>query len=370
LRGFEGVNVSELREQLRNVGLHGDHCHGKGSLEVFGGQVPAHLGDAPAWIDAGAVYEEFVEFTESNGPLDYVFCLDPWAAQLRSRAGETASSAKWILVSDLDLRQREGGKEYREQLKEWFDTLSFTAIAPRESWDLDVVHPDKPSVVQRQGRLYAQKPGAWQWHRITSFQPSASIVFLVRYSGSLGHLRIILDSLVRQEGAKGDLQCIILAGSEGEDPRIYLRWIALAYRDLRITLLSTSANWQSELNRLLGESPEAALVMVGDHTILPTGFARQVGDGVQATVLGVPMSLEASAHVLTGNLDPFANYDTLIRSFATEHISGVECARIIHSETWSSAEGDPAARLLQLTQEKGRVDGGSTLSLLELADLP
>jgi len=369
-RAFEKMSVAQLRDSLRDLGRHSDRCRGKGSAEIFGAEGSADLGDAPAWIDAGAVYEELLEFMKLNGPPDYVICVDPWAAQLRSRVGELASSAKWILVSDLAQRARAGKKEYWEELGAWFETLAYSAILPKESWDPVLAPAEHPVPRPGDDRIFAEKLGAWRWRRLVPVETSTALLFLVRYSGSLSHLRVLLDSLLRQEGPRETSQCVILAGAEGEDPQSYLRWVALAHPRLRLTLLRTSADWKPELGRLLEKAPTATLVMIGDHAILPTGFARLVQAGTQAKVLGIPMSLEATGHIVTGNLDPHPNYETLIRSFSAEQKPRTECARIIPPEALKGAGGDLVGRLLQLSEEAGRQQSGPPISLLEMADLP
>lgn len=84
------------------------------------------LGHAPAWIDAGVVYEELLE---DRGSADFIFCLDPWAAQLLSRAKESAPDAKWVLVTDPTT---EGTGEYWEALDRWLGSLPWSMIVPRD----------------------------------------------------------------------------------------------------------------------------------------------------------------------------------------------------------------------------------------------
>lgn len=366
---FDSVPVSELMHHLRQVGHHVEGCQGRASTEILGIEEGA-LGHAPAWIDAGLVYEDLARSAESLGSLDYVFCLDPWAAQLRSRAGEIAGHATWILVSDIDDRNRAEEREYWEQLQHWFQGLSFSAIIPKRVWDQALVAPEAPAPPAPESTLFAQKPGAWRWRRLTPGPGTASVVALIRYSGRLAHLRVLLDSLIRQEGSREGMRLVVLAGAEGEDPRATLRWFEIAHPAHPIALIRTSEEWKTELNRVLSETPGATVVMIGDHAILPARFLDIVRQGAHPPVLGVPVNLEATAHIVTGNLDPIQNYDTLLQSFMAHRKTAGVSARIIPPNAWKDEAGDPASRLLKIAEERLETNSPSPLFLLELADLP
>jgi len=83
------------------------------------------VGHAPRWIDAGGVYEDLIE---DRGSADFIFCLDPWAAQLLSRAKESAPEAKWVLVSDPHPNEY---LEYWKSLDRWLSSLPWSMVIPR-----------------------------------------------------------------------------------------------------------------------------------------------------------------------------------------------------------------------------------------------
>jgi len=368
-RGFDSVSLAELKDTLREMGDHTDTCSGDASAEIFGAAA-AELGHASAWIDAGLVYEGFADTIQSNGVPDTVFCLDPWAAQLRSRAGEIAPRATWILQSDLDDRKGRERREYWEQLEEWFKSLSFSAIFPKSAWDEVLAPSGEPPPRSGAPELFAQKPGAWRWRRLTAPPQAASVILLSRYSGSLSHLRVLLDSVVRQEGAREGTGIVILAGDEGEDPRTYLKWFEIAHPRQPASLIRTAGDWKADLNRVLGKAPSAVVVMAGDHAVLPAGFLGTVRRGACPAIVGIPASLEASAHILTGNLDAVQKYETLLASFFREGKARPDAARVVAAETWNDRSVDPASRLLEIARERREEKGGAPLFLLELADLP
>lgn len=368
-RGFDPMSLAELEKNLRDLGRHGDGCLGDASAEIFG-RDSANLGHATAWIDAGLVYEGFASAIGSFGSPETVFCLDPWAAQLRSRAAELAPTASWILVNDLAARKNGEHREYWEALETWFHSLSFSAIFPKTVWDQTLERTQEPSRPPTGPELFADKPGAWQWKWLVSARAAASVVLLVRYSGSLGHLRVLLDSVARQEGSREGIHLVILVGDLGEDPRAYLRWFGIAHPKQWVRLIRTTGDWRPELNQLLGKIPDATVVMVGDHAVLPGGFLETVRKGTRAALLGVPAGLEASAHILIGNLDPLQNYETLVASVPKEIEPKNEAARVVPPETWNDRQSDPASRLLGIVQRPSEANAETPLLLLELADLP
>jgi hypothetical protein len=369
LRSCDNVDVSALRAALQTMGQHEEHCLDNETREMLEAEASENFGHAPFWLAAGARLEELLVRLENHGPADYIFCLDPWAAQIRSKADKMAPTAAWVLISDLDERKKGKDREYWEQLEAWFEALPFAVIVPRKVWDQAISPAQPPSLPATEPELFAAKPGAWRWRRLTSSPKAAPVVFLVRYSGSLGHLRVFLDSVVRQEGPKDGVHIAILAGVEGEDPRAYLQWFDIAHPGQRTTLIGTSGIWKTELSQFLGRASGATVVMAGDHSILPSRFTALVRQGASPRVLGIPASLEVTAHVLTGNLDPIQNYETLLQSFSSEKKARGEAVRIVSSETWNKGTGDPADRLLAIAQEPSTRNETPFL-ILELADLP
>jgi hypothetical protein len=110
--------------------------------------------------------------------------------------------------------------------------------------------------------------------------------------------------------------------------------------------------------------------MGGDHTVLPTDFVRKVEGGLRGRVVGVRVPIEATAHILTGNLDPLSNYETLLEGCSKDPNARREGLRIIPPDRWRRGEGDLADRLARLAKEGGSTGAAPSLTLLELGDLP
>lgn len=366
LRGYEQVSVENLVENLRDMTRHTGNCRGQQSFEIFGDFPTGDLGHAPAWIDAGAVYEDLVQVVQSRGPLDYVICVDPWAAQLRSRAAEIAGNAQWILISDLEGGKETSKKDYFGQLKEWFSSLSYAATLSLK--DLDVSQSDSAAAAPVKFAIHARKPGAWEWRRLCTAEPACPLVLLVRYSGSLAHLKLFLDSLLRLQGRPDSLQVVLLTGAGGEDPQPYLRWIFLAHPRLRLSTVETSRDWQSDLRPILAGAPQAVVGMIGDHAILPPTLLEHLKEGGRSTAQGAPLPVQTSAHVLTGNLDAVANYETLLRSVPADVPERAECARFFAPGVLTANRADPVEQLLQLTRKEAD-RSLPPLTFLETTDL-
>jgi hypothetical protein len=386
LCGFEQVSLSELRSVLRDFGQHDEQCGGKASREILGTDQAGDLGDSPAWMDAGSLYEDLISTLETREPVDFVFCLDPWAAQLLIQSGDLAFGAQWILISNLERRRAKSHPEYWEQMDQWFSASAFSTIIPQDAWDQAIGAPEEDSSIDQGDRIHLERPGAWQWRRISG-SPTAkppkegTLLFLVKYSGSLLHLRVFLDSMARQDFPKDTLHCAILGGEGGGAIETYLKWFALSHSQLSIALVDTSAGageeWKPELNRLLKQVPGAVLVLTGDHSILPARFSRVAVEMSKAKarpmLFGVPLSIEATAHIITGNLDPLSNYENMLRAFSgntNEPLS--ESVRIVSPETWMESDEDSSSRILEIAQATGSTvsDPSQGLGVLQLGDLP
>lgn len=363
---------------------------GKGSLDtgaraIFG-SLPLHeLGHAPHWIDAGALFEELESHLGAAGDLPYVFCMDPWAGQLLGRSDDLAERAKWVYVSDLEERKKSGSHPaYWEALETWFRELPFTCILPKALLVRAMEAkgaPPKALPLPKANVIHAERPGAWQWRVLRQARASAkprlrTLLMVCRYSGSLAHLRVFLDSVVRQELPKEALEVAILAPPGKEDLESYLKWFALAHEALRVRLLQLSAEdskgWKIKLNDRLSKDPEATVVLLSDHCILPKVFgpfllSKSVPEQVIAFP-GLAIGTLASAHIVTGNLDPIEHYEKLTQGSSGDQVPRKpEIARCIPPKLWTGGEGEPFSRIFGLAQGSASVSGPA---LLELADLP
>jgi len=364
-------------EALRELDHHAEDCPGKGSLEILGEAPIGELGHAPFWIDAGGVYEDLVAHPPENG--DIVFCLDPWAAQL-IRDDDGANGARWFVVSDVNVRKPGPHENYWGQLEEWLERRPFAGIISREAWEEALGFDPGDNRAAPSG--HPQRSGAWQLKLLGgSPEPSATeakaIFFLVKYSGSLPHLRVFLDSLARQEMPKDRLRATILSSEPAEDLRQYLRWHALAHPTLAVEVLVTSGvdngPWSSELNRALEAFSGPVVVLTGDHTILPSRFSRvaleMAAGNTCPSLSAIPLSAEASAHVVTGNLDAVAHYEKLVDAFSRKSEEGAgDAARLVSAKAWLGGELGPLANIMAYVREADSTTVGGP-ALLQLGDL-
>jgi hypothetical protein len=121
---------------------------------------------------------------------------------------------------------------------------------------------------------------------------------------------------------------------------------------------------------LLERAGEATLVLIGDHTILPSGFAQALQEKGASSLESIPLSPKVSSHIITGNLDPVVHYESLLRGCAQDGAERAEIARILPSHAWREGEGDVVSRILRLAQDKRKPERSGVRTLLELADLP
>lgn len=363
---------------------------GRNSLETGAGAILGslpleELGHAPAWIDAGAQCQELESHLDGEGDLSYVFCLDPWAGQILTRSGDLAERAKWVYVSDLEERKKSGPyPAYWEALEAWFRELPFTWIISKALLEQAIdaqrteVHPAPLSVANL---IHAEQPGAWQWRVLRKAPMPAkphegTLFILCRYSGSLAHLRVFLDSVARQDVPREAIELAILAPPGNAELESYVKWLALAHDDLRVRLLAVSAEdpngWKLELNQRLSKGPKTTVVLLSDHCVLPKLFgsillAKSTPEQVIA-LPGLSLGTAASAHIVTGNLDPIEHYEKLAQgSGGAPDERKPEIARCLPSKVWAEGEGEPFSRIFALAQGAATINGPA---LLELADLP
>jgi hypothetical protein len=112
------------------------------------------------------------------------------------------------------------------------------------------------------------------------------------------------------------------------------------------------------LNRILRDKIGASLALFDDHTLLPKSFARtvaQAGRSCPVTVHGaVPLGQEVTAHILTGNLDPFENYESLVRAFTGPGgAAAPEAVRVLSSDAWYLPDREPMGRIQELVVGEG-----------------
>ena len=79
------------------------------------------------------------------------------------------------------------------------------------------------------------------------------------------------------------------------------------------------------------------------------------------------MDPEVSAHLLTGNLDPWANYERL--SGGDPGDRSAEIARVIPANAWRAGDGGPSERIVQLARQQLPLQDVPRRTLLQLGDL-
>ncbi len=358
--GPEDSAGSSLQEVLRGSGQAALETTGLGSREILSPDSSIDLGHAPAWIDAGLQYEALITHIEDHGELDYIFCLDPWAAQMLSSGEHSHTRTRWVFVTDRHGQRSEGQEEYWDRMAEWFQALPFYAIIAKEVWDAalpsqaDFRSPNR--IAQDSSRVFLEKPGAWQWKRISERVASEratedTLLFIVKYSGSLVHLRMLLDSVARQHHPKDRLRIAVLAQGVAIDLPEYLRWFALAQKDITVTAIDLSENsGEASLAALLTEVSGATVIWVDDHVLLPDRFSESVRvaakTGTSFAFFGVSISLDISAQILTGNMDPSPHYEQLLNAFTQQGVSdSLECAGLFSSREFPGSSQEKARRI-------------------------
>ncbi len=368
------------------------------AVALWGMERPKELGHAPAWLDAGSLYEELVMCAGEEGRPDYIFCLDPWSAQLLTRTKELMPEAKWVLVTDLSTEKDVGDSSYWESMQEWFRSLPFAAIVAREAWVEAVssyVPPARAGFRElRPSRVHLARLGAWRWMRVTGPISAGTpaledVTFLTRFSGSLLHIKLFLESVARQNYPKRSLRVFILLGDSAPELNDYLRWFAIAQPELRIETIQAGpkaeGDWDNLRGRLRRERPHAHLVKIDDYAILPLDFCSAISGGdcsrEPRQSRYAEMSLEACAHLATGNLDPVTEYDKLLAAFRTagtgdRNMSCADRAVSVPPDLWVDADEKSLARIFGISAEEDRMiqdlppissAGGVLLKLVDLA---
>jgi hypothetical protein len=364
------IGVLRLMWEKRDLGKR------TASSEILGNswKGPNH---PTAWLDLGDLYEALIANVESEGPADYIFCLDPWVAQLLGPKGEARIAAKWVFVSDIDKRRTLDHEVYWEDLGKWFSELPFVAILP--STALGSLDSARTSSAGRlRSKVFLQSQGAWQWLRLSADSrqtspPEGKLLFIVRSSGTLMYLRVMLESVIRQSFPKERLEVVVLTqGAGSPELSTYLKWLALACSQCRVSLVEMSDNiaWRSRVNQILAAQREATLVLTHDRVLLSESFSQTVAESAASRTLsgckGVMLGRESTAHILTGNLDPIRNYGDLLSAHAGTPAAPVtRGARVIPAALWSEGGGEWLERISSLQEESG-VAGPPLLEMVDL----
>ena len=329
-----GVRLLELMRSTAHAG-------GAREMQLFEPDTLETLGHAPLWERAGALYEELLARSQNEGAPTYIFCLDPWSAQILSRMNESFPSARWILISDLARRKGGQDQDYWEKLDEWLRALAFFAIVPLDvltevTEKAEIALPLLPHSTS-EGRTVLEKPGAWQWRRLRRAAPPARrappgyLLFVSPFSGSLPHLGVFLRCLVRQEYPQSHLGLLLLVRQASGDLETFLKWHRLVHPEMRIEALVASLcernDWENEVRTLLAKNPAMRIAWLHDHVLLPAKLAQAIDradrDGARIRLGSLPLSLEISGRILLGEEDPIVSYEKLITPFREALQAGV-----------------------------------------------
>ena len=85
------------------------------------------------WLAVANLHEKVLGVLKEAPSIDYIFCLDPWAASLKSNLAQNASQAKWVWVSDNESLQSESEREYWHDLNEWLFSQKFEEVIAARS---------------------------------------------------------------------------------------------------------------------------------------------------------------------------------------------------------------------------------------------
>jgi len=80
------------------------------------------------WIAAADLHEKAVAYFKSGCTPEFVFCIDPWAANLKMPLSALAQKSKWIFISDAKLPRLDADCDYWTEFDTWLNTQQFDAV--------------------------------------------------------------------------------------------------------------------------------------------------------------------------------------------------------------------------------------------------
>jgi len=154
--------------------------------------------------------------------------------------------------------------------------------------------------------------------------------FLVCCHKYLQRFRIFMQSIVRQDHPLDRIEVCVAAYGNPDGLFEYIGLLQMAHPKLRIAVAEVPAemakNKGKQVNLAFARS-NAPVVMVTDcDLVLPTDFVRSMlREHRQEHVIGcwrTPMSIEVTAQIITGNLDPVAHFDILSQQWDKIELDG------------------------------------------------
>ena len=159
---------------------------------------------------------------------------------------------------------------------------------------------------------------------------SVDFAFLVCCHKYLQRFRIFMQSIVRQDYPLDRIEVCVAAYGNPDGLFEYIGLLQMAHPKLRIAVaevpVEMAKNKGKQVNLAFARST-APVVMVTDcDLVLPTDFVRSMlREHRQEHVIGcwrTPMSIEVTAQIITGNLDPIAHFDILSQQWDKVELDG------------------------------------------------
>lgn len=392
--GIQDIEPSETQGELERLSLRLRDVEGlvyRGGSgagpKILCSEGAMDLGHAPSWIGTGQVYEELIAKDESGVHVDYVFCLDAWAASIAAMKPEGIQRSKWVYVSDHNSLQNGPHSEYWGQMARWLVGVGFDAIVAKSVWDRvlsDAQGLASPGGRRPSERVHCSVLGAWQWLVYGMLpereQPrSGCITFLVRSSGSVANFKTLWKSICRQDYDLSKVRVLALVPGHRDELASFLKWAGVAHNEIRTDLINLEESSNSaRIDQGPAQDSEFFALLASDRIMLSRGTAQRLARArVSESVPAVTLDLETSAHIITGNLDPVSHFDKLLQAFANTS-PRAEAMRVIPRSALDNKGLKLGEQLMNLVtghspdspRMKDSGDHSDPLVLVQLGEIP
>lgn len=344
---------------------------GRAPEAVAHGVTPELPAETLAWIEAGDLFEGLLAAAAKGYVFDHVFCLDPWAALIMTAGRRVFPKAKWYFVSDFEDRGRSGASDYWTNTGAWIRALPFDLEIPiahlaadarrTPSWNRvapPICAPETRGITSaqkgtEQERLSRRWGATLTRQPETARLPAKALTVFILYGGRLLNLRASLDTLARQECDTAGLSIRVVSSGSSEILSECLRHFSVAHPQIPWDWLDAGPGGNPSISALapkLFTKPDGRLlVFTDDSTLFPVDFVKRVlgrgASGGHWPVQRITLPGEASAHVLTGNLDPVTHYEKLIAASLIGDPGKRQAALVLDPEVFRPINGERAPQL-------------------------
>lgn len=288
------------------------------------------------WIEAGDLFEQLI-LEAGRNRLSTVVALDPWAAALIGKANPLPGP-DWIYLFHRYAEETPQDGGYGRVLERWALELPFQEKLPL-SQCLDVLpggqsEIDDPKPPSSRNSEEAYVP--WRWKVIgpsLAGRVEPPLVALVIRGADRLHLRVLLDSLVRQGYPLHRVR--LFTEPDTREPLLapFMAMVRLAHPTLEVAAVSDDSTPlpRGEYEKKLSSCDIA--VVLDCRTVLSPGFlsglCELAGREEPLSISRVALRRDVSAHILLGNLDCFEHYESLREAHrpaeSAENAAGTVC---------------------------------------------